>query len=339
MKQAGQTSDEHRWQAGMGTIVGALAAETIAGTRSTCDDGVAWGSFGCAAINHAEDLLRGVPVAIDLEPAAAIATAVGLVDQASPLLMNPATVELIDQVRAWITGRTVNPFGAVALADANEVATSSSSFMTAIHAADSVESAILVGALRGLKLGVGDVPARLVSDLVGPDRRRRRRYLTRLTDRLLDLHRNDWYAPRSVRGPREVLPGLWVSNLYGLKAFVRDHPDGLVLSLCDIEARLIDHPDQITFHIDDTPKGDANPALSTVIDDLLAEVADARGRGQPVLVHCRHGASRTGLVLRLLLVDELDLSPEDALMEAQCLWPHTSTWNKAWAREIERRCS
>ena len=156
---------------------------------------------------------------------------------------------------------------------------------------------------------------------------------------MLKLERTSWYDARSRRGPREIVSGVWLSNIHGLGAFTVEHPDGLVLSLCDIEGRLDDHEHQITFHLDDTPKREANPSLELVIDEILSEVRTARERKQPVLVHCRHGASRTGLILRLLLVEDLGLDADDALTEAQCLWPHTSTWNKAWAREIERRCA
>ena len=134
-----------------------------------------------------------------------------------------------------------------------------------------------------------------------------------------------------------MLPGLWLSNLLGVGAFTANHPDGLVLSLCDDEGRVANHPHQVTFHLEDTPKAKANPRLAGVVDDILAEIGTARAAGQPVLVHCRHGASRTGLILRILLVDELGLDAEDALTEAQCLWPHTSTWNREWATEVERR--
>ena len=97
------------------------------------------------------------------------------------------------------------------------------------------------------------------------------------------------------------------------------------------------HPHHVTFHLEDTPRSDANPSLALVIDEILAEISQARAAGQPVLVHCRHGASRSGLVLRLLLVDELGLSADDALTEAMCRWSHTSTWNTDWTDVVRRR--
>lgn len=322
-------SDEHRWQAAMGAIAGSLVADAL------LTGGDTWTKVGAAATQHAEDLLGGLPTPVDVGPAEAVPLAVGLSVGASPLLVEPATIELIDHVRASLDG-TAHELADPLLVEAARLA--DSSYAEAVEAAgQDRQLAMLAGAFVGLRGGIGAVPARLVSTIDAPNGRKGRRYLSRLVDRMLDLHRIDWYDPRNRRGPKEVIPGVWLSNLYGLSAFTVEHPDGLVLSLCDIEGRLDNHAHQITFHIDDTPKPAANPRLSIVIDEVLHEVREARASGQPVLVHCRHGASRTGLILRLLLAEDLGLDPEDALTEAQCLWPHTSTWNKAWAREIERR--
>lgn len=318
----------------MGAITGSLVADALVAGGTT------WSSRGHAANEYAEDLLSGRPTPIDLDPAEAVPVAVGLSVGPSPLLTEPAAVELIDHVRSWLAGEIGPEFGfsELLLATAAEHARSAADFRAAVDAAEGHQRlAMLTGALVGLQGGVGAIPARLVSTVRSPDGRLGRRYLSRLVDRLLGLQRIDWYDPRYRRGPREVLPGLWLSNIHGLGAFTAQHPDGLVISLCDIEGRLDDHPHQITFHIDDTPKREANPRLAGVLDDVLTEVRDARAEGQPVLVHCRHGASRTGLVLRLLLIEELGLDPDSALTEAQCLWPHTSTWNTAWHVEIERR--
>jgi hypothetical protein len=320
----------------MGAISGALVAEAL---RASADDEPtgSWTSNGVAALEHAECFLRGDAPPLDLAVGESFAVAVGLSTGASPLLVDPATVELIDGVRSWLDDAESINWSTPELAQAAERARCDDSFEAIVAHADSDLVALLAGMLRGLERGIGAVPARLVSTIGNPDGRRGRRYVSRLVDRMLRLERNDWYDARTRRGPKEVLPGVWLSNIHALGAFTVDHPEGLVLSLCDIEGRLDNHPHQITFHLDDTPKRDANPELRAVIDEVLTEVDAARAAGQPVLVHCRHGASRTGLILRLLLVRDLGIDPDDALTEAQCLWPHTSTWNKAWAREIERR--
>jgi len=320
----------------MGAITGAVLADALRSGAMTETARPTWCNTGVGIANHAEAHLRGAAVPVDLIAVEAVAVAVGLAKTAPPLLVEPATVEVLDLIGGWLSGADAElpvPMDTV-LADA--WAGRHRSFAEAIDSASTEPEAVLAGATVGLCGGIGALPARLVSEMRTPDDRPARRYLARLTDRLLGLHRHDWYDPRNRRGPREVLPGVWLSNLYGLGSFTVEHPDGLVISLCDIEGRLDDHDHQITFHIDDTPKTEANPSIELVLDGVLAEVEAARSAGQPVLVHCRHGASRTGLVLRLLLVEEHGLDAEAALMEAQCIWPHTSTWNRAWARQVER---
>lgn len=315
--------------------MGAIAGSLVADAR----DGV-WSERAQASTEHAEDLLRGRPTPIDLAATEAAPISVGLSVGASPLLMDPAAVELIDHVRAWLDAPCEPTFGDPLLQEAARISASSDRYATALEAAsDDPSLAVLVGTLHGLHGGIGAVPARAISSLRCPEGRVARRYAARLVDRMLGLHRTDWYDARTRRGPREVLPGLWLSNIHGLSSFTVDHPDGLVLSLCDIEGRLDHHEHQVTFHIDDTPRPDANPSLATVLDEVLDEIAAARAEARPVLVHCRHGASRTGLVLRAVVMREQGIDAEAALVEAECLWPHTSSWNATWGRELDRRAA
>lgn len=304
----------------MGMICGALAAEArLAGTTT-------WGQLGDELLRHGEDLLAGRPLPIDLTPVGAIAAAVHLHGQPVPLLTDQSTVDLIVEIDDFLAG--VSP--SCATADFDDVVLEAGSDPTA---------AVLAGARHGLVGGIGALPARTVSELGDAQGRRHRRWLSALTSRLLGHDRPPWYDPRNRRGPREVLPGVWVANIYAVARFMKDHPEGLVISLCDPEGVTDGHPHRLDVHLDDSPDPRVNPNLTRVLDDVLSEVAGARAADQPVLVHCRHGASRTGLVLRLLLIEELELDAEDALVEAQCLWPHTSTWNRAWAREVDRRAS
>ena len=315
----------------MGAIAGAMVADAVA----TGSD--VWTDDGLADIAIAESLLAGSPTPIDLAADLAWPSVIGLSDAPPPLLADQTTVDLIDAARtALATGEPI-PVTDPLLA---ELATAAQTerFDDLLARADGDPMiARLLGGMFGLQHGLGAIPARLVSTITAPDGRRGRRYLCGLTNRLLGIERPLWYDPRNRRGPKEVLPGLWLSNLLGVGAFTSTHPDGLVLSLCDDEGRVANHPHQVAFHLEDTPKARANPSLPVVVDEILGEISAARAADQPVLVHCRHGASRTGLILRILLVDELGLDAEDALTEAQCLWPHTSTWNKEWAAEVDRR--
>lgn len=325
---------ERAWQAAMGAVTGSLVAEAIALGDN------AWGPLGERAIAQAEAMLRGAPVPIDLVLDEAVAVAVGLAAAPAPLLIDAGTVELIDHVRARLDGTPGARFTDPRLAEAAAVVAPAPSFLDAVAAAPDAPSAALVGALLGLEAGIGVIPARLACTVVPADGRlggNGRRYLVRLTERLLGMRRNDWFDARTVRGPREVLPGLWVANLNGAVAFARRRPDAVVLSLCDTEHRLGDHPTHLTFHLDDEPRSDANPVADIVVDDVLDEITAARIAGTPVLVHCRHGASRTGLILRLVLMSEYGLDPDAALTEAEVLWPHTSTYNRAWTELIARR--
>jgi len=302
----------------MGMICGALAAE------AQLLGGDQWGPLGDELLARGEDLHVGKPLPIDVAPVGVVAAAVGLHGQPMPLLMDQATVDLIGEVDAFL--------------EAAKPACPEVGFGEIVGEAGSdVAAAMLAGARHGLQGGVGAIPARIVTGLHGPDGRRHRRWLSGFTRRLLRLEAKPEYDARTRRGPREVLPGVWVSNINTVSTFTKRHPESLVVSLCDPEGATDGHPFRLDVHLDDSPDRRVNPNLVGVLDDVLAEIAGARATGQPVLVHCRHGASRTGLVLRLLLVAELGLSADDALTEAQCLWPHTSSWNKAWAREVERR--
>ena len=327
------TSDAYRWQAATGAIAGALIADAIA------SESVTWTPDALRSVDIAEAMLQGAPAPIDLEPHDAAAAAVALSGNMAPLLLDPTTVALVDAIRVVLETGAAPGYSDPLLARAADVGRAKP-FVEAVRLAGTDAGFVrLVGTIAGLEGGLGAIPARFVSTFRGRDGRKSRRYLGGLTNRLLGIERPDWYDARRRRGPAEVLPGLWVSNLLAVARFGSAHPDGLILSLCDDEGRLDGHPNHVTFHIDDTPRTDANPSLAIVLDDVLGEIAVARSAGQPVLVHCRHGASRTGLVLRLLLVDELGLTADEALTEAMCLWSHTSSWNRDWTEMVEVRAN
>ncbi len=306
-------NDDVRWQMAFGAIAGSLLADATADSSGIRT----WSARGQTSVALAESLLAGEPTPIDLPVNVAIPTAIGLASSGCPLLADPATTATIDLVADVLRGNRED---------------------VRIDQLAPIDPSVEAG-LQGLAGGAGSLSARAVSSLVCPEGRRRRRYLSGLAHRLLGTTRPDWYDPKRRRGPKEVLDGLWLSNIHGIARFVDDHPNGLVLSLCDLEGRLDDHRSQITFHLDDTPKPDPNPHLPDVVDEVLTEIRTARAAKQPVLVHCRHGASRTGLVLRALLIEDHGLDAEQAVMEAQCIWPATSTWNTAWAHELDRRAT
>ena len=185
----------------MGAITGSLVADALAA------GGTAWSIRGHAATEHAEDLLSGRPTPIDLDVADAVPIAVGLSVGPSPLLAEPATVELVDHVRSWLAGE-IGPeagFSELLLATAAEHARSAADFGAAVDAADGHQRlAMLTGALIGLEGGIGAIPARLVSTVRSPDGRRGRRYLSRLVDRLLGLQRILAEGGRTGAGIRDI---------------------------------------------------------------------------------------------------------------------------------------
>lgn len=143
--------------------------------------------------------------------------------------------------------------------------------------------------------------------------------------------------PRYWSGPSEVAPKLWVSNLPAVRRFVRDHPDGGVVSLCPTTGAFDEHPLRREFAMHDQSGRRVNPHLSAQVDEILATIEAFHAEGRDVLVHCHHGASRTGLVLRAWLMTHDGLSVEDATSEAQARWSKTSTWNTAFSAELARR--
>lgn len=110
----------------------------------------------------------------------------------------------------------------------------------------------------------------------------------------------------------------------------------MVVSLCRT-GDLVRVPDHLRVHLVDGAAPADNPRLSEVVDDVLDEVAAWRQAGRAVLVHCHHGASRTGLFLRAWLQRERGLGYEEALTEASRRWEHTSTWNARFEQELRRR--
>ena len=155
------TVEAHRRQAAMGAIVGSLAATALRANTTT------WSSAGAAAIAEAEAVLSGRPLAMDLAPATALPAAVGLAGGPAPLLMNPATVELIELVDRHLDAQDAAEPADAQLAVAWHVA--SDDFVAAVSAAEDDEAAVLAGAFIGLRRGLGAVPARLATQLTCPE--------------------------------------------------------------------------------------------------------------------------------------------------------------------------
>ncbi len=91
------------------------------------------------------------------------------------------------------------------------------------------------------------------------------------------------------------------------------------------------------FYLVDSADPNENIALDEVIDDVMSTVAACIEEGEPVVVHCFAGESRTGLVLRAWLMQRDGLTEAEATERAMELWPHLKTWNTAFTEALQRR--
>jgi len=278
-----------------------------------------------------------------LSATAVIAPAIALADPdaSPPLLVDPDAVLMCGIVRAGLRGE----FDAASLTGTGPnlcaALASTAASTTFCEALDKTPTSArsLTGALAGLRWGPAAIPAAWVTTIAGPvgDRRYGLRQLRRLAERLMRQDAPAPPEPRRSLGPREVAPKLWLSNLHAVPRFLADHPDGAVISLCPTTGAFDNHEVRREFAIHDAAGRKVNPLLSATLDEILATIVAFHDEGRDVLVHCHHGASRTGLVLRAWLLQDLGVSVEDATTEAQVRWSKTSTWNKAFSDEIKRR--
>ncbi len=162
----------------------------------------------------------------------------------------------------------------------------------------------ITGALAGAHWGIGAIPARWASPLHGddPDGDAGGRdivALRALAVRLADLDpENNVEEPEwPARGPHLVDPrGLWVADLNGAARSHEVVPGAHVVSL----SRAGDRPRQPhwrRFYLVDSEDPRENIALDAVLEDVVGTVTACIDAGEPVVVHCYAGESRTGLVL------------------------------------------
>lgn len=306
---------------------------------------LAWGSTAATAFEAAEALLSKELLDMGLGATTIVAAAIALADPdaSPPLLSDPDAVLICALVRAGMLGELdLDPSLATAptVTDAIQATLDADSFTDALRAAPAA-SLPLVGALAGLRWGPGVIPAAWSTPVTGRvgNHTYGLRQVRRLAERLMQQDAPVPPEPRRSLGPREVAPGLFLSNLHAVPRFLVDHPDGAVISMCPTTGAFDNHLIRREFAVHDAAGRAVNPHLSATIDEVLLSIRSFHAEGRNVLVHCHHGASRTGLVLRSWLVEELGLDADDATTEAQVRWPKTSTWNKAFANEVSRRAA
>lgn len=329
-----------------GLAVGEALVECNEQPQAICGGGgvlQSWGPRTDRALAQAEAALRSQPVAIDLSAIEIVPTAILLSDPAvgTPLLVESEAAEMCAVIRDALSGQLdlSNVSGAGPLTEAAESVHVASTFAEAITRCSNPEASILAGAVAGARFGPGSIPSAWSTHISGPvgTRTYRPRQLRRLAERLLRFDAPAPPEPHWYLGPHEVAPKLWLSNLPAVPRFIKAHPEGAVVSLCPTTGAFDQHPYRREFAIHDAPGRSVNPHLSAQIDEVLATIDAFHAEGRDVLVHCHHGASRTGLILRAWLMHHDRLSFEDSTAEAQARWPKTSTWNDAFARELRRR--
>lgn len=342
-----------KYNAALGAVLGLAAADALSALDAipspVCEGSFVPPAFGAgagASFELGEQLLNGQPIAIDVGPQQMVAPAIALAEPASPplLLADPDAAMMCSLIERAMCG---TDWLADACAEC-EPDSQLAACLSAVAAADDFAQAMarvetasraLAGALAGLRWGPAGIPAAWTTHLSGPvgQRTYRLRQLRRLVERLMGQEQPSPPEPRRSLGPRQVAPQLWLSNLHAVPFFVREHPDAAVISLCPTTGAIDAHIARREFALIDAPGRLVNPRLSDVVDEVLDTIEQFHHEGRDVLVHCHHGASRTGLVLRAWLIAELNLSSEDATTEAQVRWPKTSTWNNAFNNELKRR--
>lgn len=302
-----------------------------------------WGPMAGRCFVVAEQAVRREMLDMDLGPTDIVGAAIALAepDASGPLLIDADTVLVCSLVRSGLIGQL--DLGGVdgagpATVGAMRIVAAAQDYCDAVGSAEPTLRP-MVGALAGLRWGPAAIPAAWstgVHGLVG-ERTYGLRQLRRLAERLMRQDAPVPPEPRRSLGPREVAPKLWLSNLHAVPRFVATHPDGAVISLCPTTGAFDHHPTRREFALHDAGGSRVNPRLSATVDEVLATIAAFHAEDRDVLVHCHHGASRTGLILRAWLIEELGLGEDDATTEAQARWQKTSTWNTAFAAEIRRR--
>ena len=192
--------------------------------------------------------------------------------------------------------------------------------------------AAVTGGLAGAIHGIQAIPSRWTTYLHGhvttADGRSTYRAidLQQLTLRLLDVSPPSVDAPGERHGPIEIAPGLHAADL----GAAGDVPsDWAVVSLCLVGDRFANHDIRREFYVIDD-SADHNPGLAAVVNEAVTTIEAFLDEGRQVVVHCHGGASRTGLVLRALMMRRHGCDEATATAYVAERWPHLALWNDSF---------
>lgn len=331
----------HAPQAVWAARLGAHEAADLARTQSVLTHGDPLAGEGCVVIGELVRLALadGADLTVDLD--AALTAALDLVTPECRHVYAEVCAPAWTPADARVPNGVVWPTIGTAVWALRRARTLEEALRLAVDVGGDTDTVACVkGQLAGAAYGVSAVPVRWASRVHGlvpgdPEPvARDGADLAALALRLAGVQPRPLAPlPPVPLGPREVEPGLLVGDLHAASLV----PDGtVVVSLCRT-GDLVGGPDHLRAHLVDSTQPADNPHLAAVVDDVLDEVAAWRAAGRTVLVHCHHGASRTGLLLRAWLQRERGLGYDAALAEARRLWEHTSTWNTHFEEELRRR--
>lgn len=342
-----------------GLLLGAAVGDALRATADAIDawptevlGGVGelnapWGAQISDLIAAGEHAARGEPANFDLGPVPVLPVALGdaTTGAGAPLLVDPVAAEAHGVVGMLLAGGSPASLSSPVLEEASKCA-GTGGFSDAVRASYELGGDVavrmpLAGAFAGARLGVTAVPSRWLTYVSGPGPRRQHHHrdLLRLADRIIGLEDRFPPDPRRAIGPVEVLDGVYAANIHRVRHFCERFPDGAVISMCPMGDALDAHPVRRSFLIEDVATRAANPRLPEVVDEVVATIAAFRAEGRPVLVHCHHGVSRTGLALRARLMATDGLDEDQATSEVEARWPWLSTANERFTRLLRMRGS
>lgn len=245
----------------------------------------------------------------------------------------------------WTPDTLEVPNGSVwgCLAQAVWAVRTTDSFADAVVAAidlggDTDTVAAVAGGLAGAVYGVQGIPSRWATYVHGHVTTSdghvtyRAAELQNLAIRLIGRTPSPMAPLGPGAGPTEIEPGLYAADLAAAATVPTDHA---VVSLCRTDGRLDGHPLRRSVFLVD--QHDANPGLDTVLDDVVATIDAFHTEGRPVVVHCHHGQSRTGLVLRAWLMHHHGWDEPAATAHLAERWPHLRLHNDDFTAALRRR--
>ncbi len=133
-------------------------------------------------------------------------------------------------------------------------------------------------------------------------------------------------------GPTEIAPHLFAADL---RAAAATPPETAIISLCRTAGLLDEHPVRRSVFLVD--QIGANPSLDLVLDDVLATIDAFLDEGRDVVVHCHHGQSRTGFVLRVWLMHHHGWDEPTATRHVADRWPHLRQHNDDFTATLQSR--